>query len=357
MPVSDIDLIRAWKQVLTLSRLEAGQTVTVLTGADTHPQTLCCAIAAAGDMGARVNRLDLPPVNGEKSLSRDSLAYLGTTPLTGNPAAIAALKASDLVLDLMTLLFSPEQHEILQGGTKILLAVEPPEILCRLVPTEADRARVRAAAAQIAEARQMRITSRAGTDLQCRLGSFPAISEYGFVDEPGRWDHWPSGFVLTWPDEGHSNGQVVLDRGDILLPMKDYVTDPITLTVERGYVTRIQGGLQAEVLRDYMASYEDPEAYAVSHIGWGLQPRAHWSMLGHYGKETHIGMDARAFEGNFLWSMGPNNEAGGQRTTACHIDIPMRRCTVMLDERAAVIDGVVQDEPGLAYAARRKELA
>lgn len=357
MPVSDIDLIRAWKQVLTLSRLEAGQTVTVLTGADTHPQTLRCAIAAASDMGARVNRLDLPPVNGEKSLSRDSLAYLGTTPLTGNPAAIAALKASDLVLDLMTLLFSPEQHEILQGGAKILLAVEPPEILCRLVPTEADRARVRAAAAQIAEARQMRITSRAGTDLQCRLGSFPAISEYGFVDEPGRWDHWPSGFVLTWPDEGHSNGQVVLDRGDILLPMKDYVTDPITLTVERGYVTRIQGGLQAEVLRDYMASYEDPEAYAVSHIGWGLQPRAHWSMLGHYGKETHIGMDARAFEGNFLWSMGPNNEAGGQRTTACHIDIPMRRCTVMLDERAVVIDGVVQDEPGLAYAARRKELA
>ncbi|AMG46402.1 2,5-dihydroxypyridine 5,6-dioxygenase [Achromobacter ruhlandii] len=356
MPVSDIDLIRAWKQVLTLSRLEAGQTVTVLTGADTHPQTLRCAIAAASDMGARVNRLDLPPVNGEKSLSRDSLAYLGTTPLTGNPAAIAALKASDLVLDLMTLLFSPEQHEILQGGTKILLAVEPPEILCRLVPTEADRARVRAAAAQIAEARQMRITSRAGTDLQCRLGSFPAISEYGFVDEPGRWDHWPSGFVLTWPDEGHSNGQVVLDRGDILLPMKDYVTDPITLTVERGYVTRIQGGLQAEVLRDYMASYEDPEAYAVSHIGWGLQPRAHWSMLGHYGKETHIGMDARAFEGNFLWSMGPNNEAGGQRTTACHIDIPMRHCTVMLDDRAVVIDGVVQDEPGLARAARRKEL-
>ncbi|MFY3135355.1 2,5-dihydroxypyridine 5,6-dioxygenase [Achromobacter xylosoxidans] len=357
MPVSDIDLIRAWKQVLTLSRLKAGQTVTVLTGADTHPQTLRCAIAAASGMGARVNRLDLPPVNGEKSLSRDSLAYLGTTPLTGNPAAIAALKASDLVLDLMTLLFSPEQHEILQGGTKILLAVEPPEILCRLVPTEADRARVRAAAARIAEARQMRITSKAGTDLQCRLGSFPAISEYGFVDEPGRWDHWPSGFVLTWPDEGHSNGQVVLDRGDILLPMKDYVTDPITLTVERGYVTRIQGGLQAEVLRDYMASYEDPEAYAVSHIGWGLQPRAHWSMLGHYGKETHIGMDARAFEGNFLWSMGPNNEAGGQRTTACHIDIPMRRCTVMLDERAVVIDGVVQDEPGLARAARRKELA
>ena len=361
MSVSDIDLIHAWKQVLTLSRLEAGQTVTVLTGADTHPQTLRCAIAASSEMGARVNRLDLPPVNAEKSLSRDSLAYLGTTPLTGNPAAIAALKASDLVLDLMTLLFSPEQHEILQTGTKILLAVEPPEVLCRLVPTEADRARVQAAAKRIEAARQMHITSAAGTDLHCRLGSFPAISEYGFVDQPGRWDHWPSGFVLTWPDEGESNGRVVLDRGDILLPMKDYVTESIELVIEKGYVTRVSGGLQADLLKEYMASYEDPEAYAVSHVGWGLQPRAHWSMLAHYNKETHIGMDARAFEGNFLWSMGPNNEAGGSRTTACHIDIPMRRCSVALDGRPVVIAGVVQDEQGLARAARqpkqRKDIA
>ncbi len=355
MSVSDIDLIHAWKQVLTLSRLEAGQIVTVLTGADTHPQTLRCAIAAATDLGARVNRLDLPPVNAEKSISRDALAYLGATPLTGNPAAIAALNASDLVLDLMTLLFSPEQHEILQTGTKILLAIEPPEVLCRLVPTEADRARVQAAARRIEASKQMHITSAAGTDLRCELGEFPAISEYGFVDEPGRWDHWPSGFVLTWPNEGHSNGRVVLDRGDILLPMKDYVTDPIELVIENGYVTCINGGLQADILKEYMAAYEDPEAYAVSHIGWGLQPRAQWSMLAHYNKEAHIGMDARAFEGNFLWSMGPNNEAGGSRTTACHIDIPMRHCSVALDGQAVVTRGVVQDESGLAHAARRKD--
>ncbi len=356
MSVSDIDLIHAWKQVLTLSRLQARQTVTVLTGADTHPQTLRCAIAAATDMGARVNRLDLPPVNAEKSVSRDALAYLGTTPLTDNPAAIAALTASDLVLDLMTLLFSPEQHEILKTGTKILLAIEPPEVLCRLVPSEADRSRVQAAAKAIQAARVMHVTSAAGTDLRCPMGEFPAISEYGFVDEPGRWDHWPSGFVLTFPNEGQSEGRVILDRGDILLPMKEYVTDPIELTVQKGFVTRIEGGLQAEILKEYMAGYEDPEAYAISHIGWGLQPRAQWSMLAHYNKEAHIGMDARAFEGNFLWSMGPNNEAGGKRTTACHIDIPMRHCSVRLDEQAMVIDGVVQDEAGLSHAKRRGAL-
>ncbi|AZG17129.1 MULTISPECIES: 2,5-dihydroxypyridine 5,6-dioxygenase [Cupriavidus] len=343
MAVSDYDLTCAWKQVLMLSKLEPGQTVTVLTGADTHPQTLRTALVAAASMGAVVNRLDLPPVNGEKALSRDALAYLGTTPLTGNPAAIAALKASDLVLDLMTLLFSPEQHDILSTGTRILLAVEPPEVLVRLVPTEADRVRVKAATARLSGARTMHITSDAGTDLRCDLGEFPAISEYGFVDEPGRWDHWPSGFVLTWPNEGGTNGHLVLDRGDILLPMKSYVQEPIHVTVQNGYVTNIEGGLDAELLADYMASFNDPESYAMSHVGWGLQPRARWSTLAMYDREATIGMDARAYEGNFLCSFGPNNEAGGSRTTACHIDIPLRRCTVRLDGEPVVAAGKVLD--------------
>jgi 2,5-dihydroxypyridine 5,6-dioxygenase len=341
MPVSDADMIAAWTEVLTLSRLERGQVVTVLTSSNTHPQTLSTAIIAAAGLGAIVNRLDVQPVNGEKSLSRDSLGYVGTTPLTGNPAAVAALKASALVLDLMTLLFSPEQHEILSAGTKILLAVEPPEILARLVPTVEDRARVSQAAALIEGAREMRVVSKAGTDMRCRLGQYPAIKEYGFVDEPGRWDHWPSGFILTWPDEGSAQGRIVLDRGDILLPMKTYLSEPVTLTVADGFVTAIEGGLDAELLRDYMTSFEDREAYAVSHLGWGLQKRARWSTLGLYDREATIGMDARAFEGNFLFSLGPNNEAGGSRLTACHIDIPMRRCSVSLDGVDVVREGTV----------------
>lgn len=344
MAVSDTDLLRAWTQVLNLSNLKAGDAVTVLTSDHTHPQTLRCAITAASLIGARVSRLDLPPVNADKALSRDPLAYLGTTPLTDNPPAIAALKASDLVLDLMTLLFSPEQHEILQGGTRILLAVEPPEVLLRMVPTAADRERVLAGAALLQAGREMRVTSAAGTDLRCPYGEYPITAEYGFVDAPGRWDHWPSGFAFTWPNEGEAHGRIVLAKGDVLLPMKSYVGEPITLSVERGFVTRIDGGQEAELLREYIESFGDPEAYAISHIGWGLQQRAYWSTLGLYDREGTIGMDARAVSGNFLFSLGPNNEAGGDRTTACHIDIPMRRCTVAVDGLEVVRDGRVVEE-------------
>lgn len=343
MAVSDFQLIEAWQEVLSLSKLEKGQVVTVLSSASTHPQTLRCALIAAQSKGAVVNRLDLPPVNAEKALSRDPLAYLGTTPITNNPAAIAALKASDLVLDLMTLLFSPEQSEILASGTKILLAVEPPEVLVRCLPSLQDRTRVLRAAKHIEQAKTMRIQSEAGTNLICPIGDFPAISEYGFVDEPGRWDHWPSGFVLTWPNEGGATGKIVIDKGDILLPQKKYVAEPITLTVENGYATKIEGCVDAELLNEYMLSFNDPEGFAISHIGWGLQPRAHWATLGLYDREQTIGMDARAFEGNFLFSLGPNNEAGGNRTTACHIDIPLRKCSVFLDDKQMVKNGKVLD--------------
>lgn len=341
MPISDSDMLDAWTRVLTLSKLKPGEVVTILTAPDTHPQTLATAAMAARGMGAIVNRLDLPPVNGDRSLSRDKLAFVGTTPLTGNRAALAALKASDLVLDLMTLLFSPEQMEILQGGTRILLAVEPPEVLARLVPTEADRARVLEAGKRLGVAKTMHITSEAGTDLHCALGEYPLLEEYGYVDAPGRWDHWPSGFLATWPNEGTGQGRVVLDRGDILLPMKSYLAAPIELTITNGYVTGIDGGLDAELLQDYIAAFADPEAFAISHIGWGLQPRARWSTLGLYDREATIGMDARAFEGNFLFSLGPNTEAGGTRDTACHIDIPMRHCTVRLDGVPVVQKGRV----------------
>jgi 2,5-dihydroxypyridine 5,6-dioxygenase len=112
-------------------------------------------------------------------------------------------------------------------------------------------------------------------------------------------------------------------------------------------VTSIEGGVEAALLRDYMEVFNDPEAYALSHIGWGLQPRARWSTLGLLDREAHIGMDARAYEGNFLFSMGPNNEAGGNRTTACHIDIPLRDCTVRLDDLVVVDKGRVMDRGGM----------
>jgi 2,5-dihydroxypyridine 5,6-dioxygenase len=173
-----------------------------------------------------------------------------------------------------------------------------------------------------------------GTEIEARLQG-----QYGYTDEPGRWDHWPSGgFVYTGGADDGVDGVAVIAPGDILLPFKRYASEPIELTIHAGRITEIAGGgVDGDLVRDYMESFEDPAGYAISHIGWGLEDRARWSELS--TDPRGIGMAARCFAGNVLFSTGPNSELGGSNFTPCHIDVPMRGCSLYLDAEPVVVDG------------------
>lgn len=341
MPVSNSQLSQMFEHVLTLSKVTPNESVAILKSHYSDQRTVAAAFDAAQRLGAKVYGVELPAFNAPKAMGNDLTAYCGDTPLTGNPAAQRALEAADLIIDTMMLLHSPEQEQILKTGTRILLAVEPPEVLARMLPSLEDKARVQAAEKVLQTAKSMHITSAAGSDFRMDLGQYPTVTEYGFADEPGRWDHWPSGFLFSWPNEGSANGTLVIDKGDILLPFKMYCRESITLEVENGFITGIKGGFEAEYLRDYMKYFDDPEVYGISHVGWGLQPRAQWTAMGLHDKNDGMCMDARAFGGNFLFSTGPNTEVGGTRKTPCHMDIPLRNCTVIVDELTVVNEGEV----------------
>ncbi len=341
MPVSDDFRIGTWKDVLALCKVRPGESLVVLTGESSHPQNIEAAMRSALAMGASAFRVDLPPVPPRGPINGERTSFLGVTPLTGNRLATDLLKKADMVIDLMGLLHSPEQLEILAAGTRMLMVVEPPEVLAQMVPVPDDKRRVMAADARLRAATTMHVTSKAGTDLTVKLGQFKPLPEYGFADEPGHWDHWPSGFISTWPDEGTANGRVVIDQGDMLFPFKMYVSSPITLEIEDGFIRSIEGGFEAKYLRKHIEAYRDPGAYGVSHLGWGLQPKAKWTGLGMRDKAQSLGMDARAFYGNFLFSTGPNAEAGGSNNSPCHVDIPMSGCSVSLDGEPITVDGDV----------------
>ncbi|NAR28606.1 2,5-dihydroxypyridine 5,6-dioxygenase [Acinetobacter haemolyticus] len=339
MPINDSEFTRNFEEVLKLSNVDSTQTVAILKSHYSNERTVKAAMDAALRLQAKVFILELPSFNHPVAMGNDMTAYCGDTALTGNIAAQRALETADLIIDTMMLLHSPEQEQILKTGTRILLAVEPPEVLARMLPTLADKKRVEQAEVFLKQARSMHVTSAAGTDFYAPLGQYPSVTEYGFADQPGRWDHWPSGFLFTWPNENSAEGTLVLDVGDILLPFKMYVREKVTLEIEKGFITGIHGGFEAEYLRDYMHYFKDPEAFGISHIGWGLQPKAQWTAMGLYDKNDGMCMDARAFNGNFLFSTGPNTEVGGSRKTPCHMDIPLRNCTVKLDDRVVVEHG------------------
>ena len=345
MAVSDDYRVQMWREVLQLCRTRTDENVIVLTGESSHPLNIDAAMRALVALGVRPLRVDVPPLPWRDPACGDRSLNVGSTPLSRHALGVTLLKQADFVIDLMGLLHSPEQVEILAAGTRMLMVVEPPEVLAGMMPTADDKRRVLAADARLRRARTMRVTSAAGTDLRMQVGQFTTLPEYGYADEPGHWDHWPSGFLSTWPNEGTATGRVVIDVGDMLFPIKRYVeSSPITLEIDNGMIRSMEGGFEARYLRRFIEAYQDLQAWAVSHVGWGLQPKARWTGLGLRDKAQSLGMDARAFYGNFLFSTGPNAEAGGSNHAACHIDVPMANCSLYLDDEAIVVDGDVVAE-------------
>jgi 2,5-dihydroxypyridine 5,6-dioxygenase len=101
-------------------------------------------------------------------------------------------------------------------------------------------------------------------------------------------------------------------------------------------------GLDAELMRGYFAAWGDSEAYAVSHVGWGMNPAARWDALAFYDKAECNGTEQPAFAGNFLYSTGANEVAG--RYSEGHFDLPLKGCTIALDGEPVVVEGALQGE-------------
>ena len=247
------------------------------------------------------------------------------------------LKRADLVLDLTRegFIHAPIQDEVLASGTRILFVCDAPDVLVRNMPTADDKARVLAGQQLVHDSTTMRVTSPAGTDLTVDLRNVRCDYQVGFSDDPGRWDHWPSTMVLCWPEL--SDGRIVLAPGDILLPFKEYVREPVTLEIAGGHIEDVSGGADAHMLATYFGDSDDKWARYLSHMGWGLMKTADWFAQAMYAKHEVMGMEARAFAGNFLWSTGPHPVL--HRDSYAHLDIAMRGCTVTLDRTTVVADG------------------
>jgi 2,5-dihydroxypyridine 5,6-dioxygenase len=256
---------------------------------------------------------------------------------------VGALAASRLVVDCTVegLQHAVELPEILKGGARVLvISNEHPEILERTLARAEDEAPVREAMRRLRAAKAMHVRSAAGTDLAIDLNGARVGGVWGFTAKPGTLTHWPAGLVLAFPAAGSVCGTLVLAPGDVNLTFKRYLADMVTLRIEDDHVVAIEGsGLDAELMRGYFSAWDDRSAYAVSHVGWGLNRRARWDAMTFYDKADFNGTELRAFAGNFLYSTGANEVAG--RHTLGHFDLPLRGCTVTLDGVAVVRDGVL----------------
>jgi 2,5-dihydroxypyridine 5,6-dioxygenase len=322
--------------------VKPGETAAILSETQSRALNEHIAELALLRLGARPFHLVVPTPRNPHPVSVRST---GASEAIGRLApAVSALGQAGIVVDctLEGLMHAPETPQILKAGARILvISNEHPEALERFAPDDALEAEVRAATKILRGAKRMRVISAAGTDLAIDLDGASTVGVWGWTDRPGTLAHWPGGLVVSFPKANTVEGTLVLAEGDVNLTFKRYLASTVRLTIERDYVTRVEGdGADAEMMRRYLAAWCEREAYAVSHVGFGLNRRARYEALTMYGRRDTNGTELRALAGSFLFSTGANEFAG--RYTAGHFDLPVMRTTIEVDGLAVVRGGEVQ---------------
>ncbi len=334
--------IDVFVEVFALCGVKAGDTAVVLSETQSRPVNVKLAQLALARLGASVFQIVL---TSRKLTAPVPVRSTGASDAIGKLAPVVqTLAATTFIADLTVegLLHASELPQILAGGARVLMVSnEHPEILERCQPNCALEPVVKAHMKRLKSAKLMQVTSKAGTQLSIDLAGAQIGGGWGYTARPSTISHWPGGLCLAFPAKRSVNGQLVLAQGDVNLTFKRYIDQPITLTIANDYVTDIAGqGIDADLMRSYFAAWNDRDAYAVSHVGWGLNPQARWDAMTFYDKADFNGTELRAFAGNFLYSTGANEVAG--RHTLGHFDLPLRGCSVALDGELIVESGQVR---------------
>lgn len=325
-----------------LCNVKKGETIMLVSDLSTRRHYVEAAFAAADSFAADVYEMC---VNDVPSWTKVGVPTIGKCKGT-----LEAAMAADMIVIFHTPLFTSWLKQVRDAGTRVQMIIDGPDELEQLMSPPGLKEAVLYADKLMAKSKNARVTSAAGTDLTYEIGEYPVMSQYGYADIAGRFDHWGGGHVHTFPNEGSANGTVIFQPGDIvILPYCRYVQDEVRLEIRDGFITKIEGELDAKLMRDWLTDNMDNDAdqdpFAVSHLGWGLNPQALWHGIALYGDEPERHRAAaRTFPGNFLFSTGPNTQGGGKRKTRGHYDVPMRDCSIELDGVTVVEKGKIVDE-------------
>ncbi|OFW54246.1 MAG: hypothetical protein A2163_10470 [Actinobacteria bacterium RBG_13_35_12] len=327
------ELFPLFKKHFELCKVKKGEIVVIFKDAEFNEQYPAAALAAARELGAEVLVMTVP-------------TDTTTQALNSNKAIVNCWKSADMVIGMTSKvhwLYSDVHNEANNAGARTLMLGAPVEELIRLFPTEEVKRRSLNGAKLLTKGKIIRITSDAGTDLTMSKEGRPGSDQYGYTDTPGRWDHWPGGLVACAPLEGSVEGTMVINTGDILLPLGRYVQSPIKLTIREGKIVKFEGGFDSNLLKDFFEAAKEKNAYQVSHIGWGTHHMARWDAMMLRFWEGGGAMDSECYLGNMQIAFGSNfmKLMKGKNVCKFHFDIPTRNHSFYLDNQLIVDKGVI----------------
>lgn len=282
----------------------------------------------------------------------------------GNPLtkyALEVMKTADLVVSLSSYTWWPmayapspvgkiwmhsdEFTEVMMSKIRWLDVMIPEEAMRRLFPTEALIKRTIEGAKAMAKAKEIKITSSAGTDLVLRKDGKKGHRQCGVANEPGMWDNYGFALVACGPLKNSANGKLVLQPGDYMLQLMTEVKDRVEITMKDGRITKIEGGLSARILEKWLAQWKHPDSYYPAHIGWGTHVEgAVWVGSREFtvaDAESYPGIMQIAFGRNVFDTTHPMVGLAGQNVTPSHLDLQCLNTNFYLDGAPVVKEGQI----------------
>jgi leucyl aminopeptidase (aminopeptidase T) len=119
--------------------------------------------------------------------------------------------------------------------------------------------------------------------------------------------------------------------------------DKVVLTMKEGRAVAIEGGAQARIFRDWMASWNDPNMYRLAHYSMGFNP-------GVTRPTGRIVEDERVFGGiEFGFGTQVSTLRGAGWNAAAHTDGTVLRPTLIFDGKVFEEDGIFKDAKAGEY--------
>ena len=195
--------IDAFCEIFERCAVKPGDTAAILSETQSRALNVHLAELALLRMGARPFHVVVPTPRNRQIVPVRSTGASEAIQRLG--PVVTALQQAGFVVDctIEGLMHAVETPEILKAGARILvISNEHPEALERMVPDPALEKRVRAAAKMLRGTKRMRVTSKAGTDLDVDMVGASTVGVWGWTDKPGTLAHWPGGIVVSFPKSG-----------------------------------------------------------------------------------------------------------------------------------------------------------
>lgn len=140
------------------------------------------------------------------------------------------------------------------------------------------------------------ITTSYGTDLkmQLRKGERRWFKDSGVISK-GSWDNLPGGEIFTTPDEEKVDGILMLPVLQDEVSLDQGVDEFVRLTIKNGKIWKIDGGISADKLREYLEKASKAEGTPESvlqcaEIAFGANSKARTVVSDPLGSWKEIGI-------------------------------------------------------------------